>query len=270
MTETVCLSFDVEEFDLPTEYGQDVPPADRIEVTHHGLERLQSLLARTGIPATLFCTTHYAERDTAALGTLTAHHEIASHGLDHSEDFSICGARKSRERLQELLNVPVRGFRRPRLRETPAEDLREAGFRYDSSLNPVWLPGRYCNLHRPRRPFVEDGLARLPISCTPGLRIPLFWLTFKRAPESLYRHWCARTLAADGVLNLFFHPWEFADLANWTKVPGWVRTPDGERLLARLERLIRFLQKKGVRFQPMTEQAEAITDTSTHSTGTPH
>jgi hypothetical protein len=53
------------------------------------------------------------------------------------------------------------------------------------------------------------------------------------------------TLKTDGYLNIFFHPWEFADLSAY-KLPWYTKQPNGKILLSRLEKHLRWLQTKAI------------------------
>jgi hypothetical protein len=76
------------------------------------------------------------------------------------------------------------------------------------------------------------------------LRLPLFWLSFKNLPTPLIRGATRWTLAADGYVSLYFHPWEFADLRPFA-LPGYMKRRHGDELLSRLARYLRWLQGRG-------------------------
>lgn len=230
------LSFDVEEFDMPLEYGHAIDPGRQLSVGREGLERILPLLGRPGLCATLFTTAHFAETYPEDMRPLALRHEIASHTYFHSR-FETGHLRASRLRLEEVTGARVTGLRMPRMRQVPMSDVASAGYRYDASLHPTWLPGRYNNLHLPRHVHVSQGVARVPASVTPLLRLPLFWLAFKNYPYRVYLHLCRHTLRIDGHLSLYLHPWEFTDVRAFGLPAYTVRGCTG-RLLERLHRLV--------------------------------
>ncbi|PMD96231.1 polysaccharide deacetylase [Siphonobacter sp. BAB-5405] len=252
--QAVTLTFDLEEFDIPEEYGQTVPDSEQMEVTRRGTEALLALLAAYNIKATFFTTGHYARVNPDLLQAVARDHEIASHALYHSPRhiFEMDDVRQSREILEELTGQPVTGFRMPRLQPFDRGKLRAYGFQYDASVNPTYLPGRYNLLHENPQPHVRDELIELPSSTTPLLRLPLFWLSFKNLPPALFRYWAVRTLQKRKVLMLYFHPWEFTNIQAY-QLPGYVKRVDGKALLARLEKLIQTLQKQGASFMTCQE-----------------
>ena len=136
----------------------------------------------------------------------------------------------------------------------PAE-LVAAGYAYDASGHPTWVPGRYNRLRAPRRAARRDGLYAVPASVTPLLRLPLFWLSFKNLPGWLIRLASAWTLRVDGHLVLYFHPWEFADLSAYG-LPRYVRRVDGPRLGRRLAGYLRWLSGRAT-FVTMTQLERA-------------
>lgn len=251
----VCLSFDFEEFDLPREHGVEIPTDEAVRISAEGARRLLDLLARHGIRATVFCTRTFAEYASETVRRLvTDGHEVAAHGMEHSNPGS---PRRCREELERICDGPVVGFRSPRMGAVDDEVLAAAGFRYDASLNPTFVPGRYCHLLSPRTPFLRNGFREVPASVTPLLRLPLFWLSLHLLPMWLYLALARRTLVHDGTLVLYFHAWEFSTelpgLASGLKVPRYVRTNLGSPMLDRLDRLILGLRRTGAEFLPIKE-----------------
>ena len=81
------------------------------------------------------------------------------------------------------------------------------------------------------------GLVILPSAVSPCLRIPLFWLAFKRLPFPLYLRMALAALRDTGVLTLVFHTWELASLPAGV-APAWLVRPSGPELVGRLRRLL--------------------------------
>ena len=245
----VMLTFDLEEFDIPQEYGQQISLVNQFQVTLQGLARVLSVLDRHKIHATFFVTGHFADSHPDLIRHLSQTHEIASHALYHSNARAFCESDivHSRRILEALSGQAVAGFRMPRLKTLDSQALRRWGFRYDSSINPTWLPGRYNMLRHNPLPSINNGLIELPCSTTPWLRFPLFWLSFKNLPLNIYTWLCRLTLKKRGNLTLYFHPWEFADLRAY-KLPFYVKRTDSGELSAKLARLVRALKKRGATF----------------------
>ncbi|MDK3156634.1 polysaccharide deacetylase family protein [Kamptonema cortianum] len=244
MEPLISLTFDVEEFDVIEEFGGSIPADEFYLPSRLGLDKLLPLLEREKIPATLFCTAAYVENQTAQMArALEAGHEIASHGLKHSRlDEGDLAA--SKEKIESLLGIKLQGFRAPRFAAVAPAQIAQAGYAYDSSINPTWLPGRYNYSTWPKTPFEHGQTIEIPASVTPMLRFPLFWLSFKNLPLGLYTSMCLRNLRHYGFLNLVFHPWEFSDLTN-RRLPWYVKRIHGDALLARLESLIASLRPHG-------------------------
>ena len=138
------------------------------------------------------------------------------------------------------------------------EALSTAGYTYNSSLNPAFIPGRYMHLTAPRTWFMRDGVMQIPASVTPWLRFPLFWLSLHNLPEWLY-HWLVRrTLGHDGYFVTYFHPWEFYELREHPelRMPFIIRNHSGQQLCQRLDRLIRMLKQQGEQFGTFKEFVE--------------
>lgn len=224
---------------MPEEYGLALPKEQQLAISRQGLARVLNLLEKYGVRATFFTTAYYAGNNPDQMKALVASgHEVASHLYYHS-DYNPDHLLLSRQKLEKITDCPVFGFRSPRLRPISSRLLREAGYRYDSSLNPTYLPGRYNNISKPRIWF-EDSDSQLlifPFSVSPLLRLPLFWLSFKNFPFPLYLWLSRRTLRHDGYLHLYFHPWEFTDLSG-LEIPWYIKRHSGEPLIKRLAHLI--------------------------------
>jgi peptidoglycan/xylan/chitin deacetylase (PgdA/CDA1 family) len=247
------LSFDIEEFDVPAEHGIDLALDDQIRLSREGTEQILALLDKYKIKATFFTTITFAQRARPLISRILASgHELASHGWYHSK-FAISHLEQSRAALKEMFGVEVTGFRMARMMHVDSEAIRDAGYRYNSSLNPVYLPGRYNNFSAPRTAFEKNGLFHLPASATPYLRIPLFWLSFHHLPTWLYKAACARTIRRDGYLNLYFHPWEFVDLSQVPGLPWLITRRSGEEMMDRFDELLRWMLDRGYEFKTIED-----------------
>ena len=239
----LLLSFDVEEFDMPLEYGQAIPEKEQLEVGYRGLETLMKVVDSFDVEATFFTTANFAQHFPEAIQRISKKHEIASHTFYHSR-FSPEDLLGSKKKLEEIIAKPVYGLRMPRMAKVDMADVREAGYAYDSSVNPSFVPGRYNNLHLSKKYYFENDMLRVPVSVSPVLRIPLFWLSFKNFPYPFYLHLVKRSLESQGYVCLYFHPWEFINLDDY-KLPGYTKRLAGEELQDRLRRLIEDLAPQG-------------------------
>lgn len=241
---SILFTVDVEEFDTAIEFGYAISLDEQVAVSTRGLSLLAERFDALGTPVTLFTTANYALHEPKLIRSLAQKHEIASHGYFHTT-FESADLLKSRLSLEELLERPVTGFRRARMGYVNPMDVQQAGYQYNSSLHPTWLPGRYNHWGEPRNPFRELGVWQIPASVTPALRLPLFWLSLKNFPFAYYKLLCRQTLKADGFLNLYVHPWEFTDLSAYEKIPTYVRRHSRDVLLDRVESLLRYLKPMG-------------------------
>ncbi|MFI3295453.1 MAG: polysaccharide deacetylase family protein [Rikenellaceae bacterium] len=253
----VALSFDIEEFDLPRERRVPISVDRQLEVSSEGLSVILDLLRGMGVRATFFCTAFYAENCPWLISRIVADgHEVASHSYNHSK-FDKADLLLSREKLEQLTGLRVRGYRAPRMAEVSPSDLLAAGYSWDSSLNPCFLPGRYNNFKAPVMAYRSaEGLIEIPASVSPLLRLPLFWLSLHNMPLSVYTYLARRALKRTSFLNLYFHPWEFSEqLTNSQfRVPFYITRNSGSKLARRLATFICSLQRDPlVRFVTLSE-----------------
>lgn len=253
----VALTFDFEECDLPRESGLDFPIEEGMKLSIEGAHEVLDVLDRQGVKATFFTTLNFAERAPEVMARIVkGGHELAAHGVDHfvqtPEDPFRC-----KEGLEKLFpSTKVVGYRQPRMFPVDDAALAKAGYKYNSSLNPAFIPGRYMHLDVPRTRFMKNGLCQIPASVTPLIRFPLFWLALHVLPAWVYHLLVRRTLEHDGFFMTYFHPWEFSSLskrAEELKVPRLIRFNLGKPMVARLERLIETLKRAGAEFKPLVD-----------------
>lgn len=258
MRPAILLSYDVEEFDMPFEYGGQLSFDEQIAFSENGLGKLLPLLQSFGAKATFYCTGRFAETKPQLIKALHQQgHEIASHTYYHSQ-FQNTDLLRSKQVLEKIIEAPVLGLRMPRMIPVAAAEVAKAGYLYNSSLNPTWLPRRYYHLDKPRTAFKENGLLQFPASVSPRFRLPLFWLSFHNFPFWLYWQLCKQTMAKDGYLNLYYHPWEFENYRNagGAKFPAYVTRNCDNAMLSRTEKLLKLAQKSGWQFTTTTDWLE--------------
>lgn len=242
----VLLSFDIEEFDMPFEYGKAISFEDQIAISAEGSHKILDLLKKHKLKATFFSTATFAIAAVDVIERIKAEgHELASHTYYHSR-FSPDDLLASRLKLEELSGMSVYGFRMPRMMSVDLKVMAEAGYLYNSSVNPTWLPGRYNNLNISRTGFLENDMVQLPASVTPLIRFPLFWLSFHNLPVWIYRAMIKWTYKTDGYINIYFHPWEFHNLDDKGRFgfPSYVIKNSGEAMYSRMDAFMGWINRE--------------------------
>lgn len=255
----VLLSFDIEEFDMPLEYKGEIPFEQQISISQHGLENILDILKKYQVKATFFSTVVFAENSKSLIERLLNEgHELASHTWFHSE-FEVGHLKESREKLEELFSAKVTGLRMPRMMPVNEKEVEKAGYSYNSSINPTFLPGRYNNLKISRTYYKEGNVMQIPASVSPNFRVPLFWLSFHNFPLSLYKKLASDVLKKDNYLNIYFHPWEFSDIKNEAfKLPGFTTKNTGKEMVERFDEFVGWLKSKNHTFGTFQEFQKQI------------
>ena len=256
----ILLSFDIEEFDMPFEFGKTISFEDQIKISIEGTTIILDLLEKYQAKATFFSTVIFALNAPEIIKRIINDgHEIASHSYYHS-DFKVEHLKESKDKLEEITNTKVLGFRMPRMQPVDEIEIFKAGYVYNSSLNPTYIPGRYNNFSKPRTYFKQDGVWQIPASVSPIIRFPLFWLSFHNLPLWIYKLLCKATIKKDKYLNLYFHPWEFTNLDNKERYgfPGYISKNSGKQMNDRLENLIIWMKKKNYNFHNTKDLIDVI------------
>jgi polysaccharide deacetylase family protein (PEP-CTERM system associated) len=186
--------------------------------------RILDMFAEAEVKATFFALGWVAERAPGLIRRIVAEgHELASHGWDHTRVFTQApeafraDISRTRALLEDIGGVAVAGYRAATFSITTQTMwaypiLREVGYRYSSSINPI-RHDLYGIPDAPRTPFypATDGVIEIPMTT-----VRLFgrnWPCagggyFRLLPKVLYRSglgWVNR----EGIPGIFyFHPWE--------------------------------------------------------------
>jgi peptidoglycan/xylan/chitin deacetylase (PgdA/CDA1 family) len=240
----ILLSFDVEEFDIPTEYNIDIPIEKQFSTGLSGLHIVLDLLDKLDITVTMFTTCTFALKNKDLIRQISQKHEIASHGYDH-KTLTENGIKKSKEILEKITGKPITGLRSPRLQKLDGTLLKKYGYLYNSSENPIYLPGRYNNFFKKRTAYFDKhNILNIPASASPIIRFPLFWLAFKNFPTPLIKFFSAWTLSNDKYLNIYFHPWEFTDTSKYP-LPKIIKRIHSNDMVNKFTNYLTFLKKRG-------------------------
>jgi len=189
------------------------------------VDRILAQFDRAGVHGTFFTLGWIAERHPAMVRRIVASgHELASHGWDHTRadsqtpDAFRADVRRTRALLEDIGGSRVNGYRAATFSIGARNQwafgiLREEGYRYSSSVNPI-AHDLYGMPDAPRVPFQpdDDGFWELPMTtvrafgrnwpCSGGGY-------FRLLPGVLYRQGLARVNGTDGQPGIFyFHPWE--------------------------------------------------------------
>lgn len=247
---SILLTFDLEEFDLPLEFNQDIDEDEMYEISEQGLNNLLKILNKHNINATFFTTANFANYYPEKIKDLSEKHEIASHGYSHSHQLNLENIKKAKEEKELIIKKPIKGFRAPRWNLQNINIVEKAGFNYDSSSHPIYLPGRYFNLNKKRKPHKINNLLEIPASTLPP-NFSIFWLAFKNLPLTYSKLFTKLNFINSNYTMLVFHPWEFANLSE-IKIPKYIKRKHSYELLKKLEKYIIFCEKQRYGFDTVS------------------
>jgi peptidoglycan/xylan/chitin deacetylase (PgdA/CDA1 family) len=244
----ILLTFDLEEFDLPLEFGQSISQEQMFEIPKEGLDNLLSILNKYDIKATFFTTAIFAKKYPLLLKEISKKHEIACHGYNHSDSYikDIQKIQLAKNEIEKIIGKKIKGFRAPRFEIENIHLLFGLGFFYDSSIHPTFIPGRYMNLLKKRKIHKIRKVIEIPLSVLPIIRLPIFWIAFKNLPLLYSKIFTKINFLSNNYTMLLFHPWEFADLSS-INIPKCVKGKH-KSLLSMLKEYIEFCKDKDYSF----------------------
>jgi polysaccharide deacetylase family protein (PEP-CTERM system associated) len=229
---SICLTVDVEEYFHAANLSHACPikswhslPSTIENNTH----RLLDIYDLNNSKGTFFILGYSAKRFPNLVKEIKNRgHEIASHGYAHKIAYLQSPKQffqdidRSKKLLEDISGVQVRGYRAPNFSITKKnlwayDSLMEAGFLYDSSLNPVSHP-RYSNLNRATTPeFIEKEGKRLLILPLTTLQLPLMKFRVPIAGGAYWRLYplqltlkalTSKTINTNYNPICYLHPWE--------------------------------------------------------------
>jgi polysaccharide deacetylase family protein (PEP-CTERM system associated) len=226
-----ALTVDVEEWYHTCLVPDYVRPEDRPVLSQELdwlLPKLLETLAEARCTATFFVLGEVAERLPRRVRQIAeAGHEVGSHGylhlraFEHSSQAFLRDLQQSKALLEDVVGEAVLGFRAPEwsLRSLGSSRLplvAEAGFLYDSSLNPCAFSGRPGNPRFASRLVLEHGGRRHellefpPLTFGGPLRLPAgSWTGRLVSPKLLVQ--AVHDHGDEGGLPMaVVHPWEIS------------------------------------------------------------
>lgn len=250
-----ALTVDVETFQQLPAYRSAGGTAERPDIGLECVDDILEILDEHDATSTFFTVSKIAEsRPDIVAEIVEGGHEVGSHTRTHRHLPALdAGERReeiedSKATLEDVTGQEVAGFRAPSFQTTDdhLQLLGDAGYTYDSSVLPARSIGWYGGgrqIHDPVPgtaidPDAPTGIAELPVSVMPGLRLPLTgaWL---RLFGVRYAIAGMRLLARRGIAPvLYVHPWEFADLPAVEGIPRRVYVRTGSWMRRAVERLL--------------------------------
>lgn len=252
-----AFSVDVEDY-FQVGAFEDAIPRDAWEGFEPRVERntrrLLDLCASHDVKGTFFTLGWVAERWPGLVRDIqAAGHELGTHGQDHRRVTKMTPAefredvRRSKRTIEDITGDPVIGYRAPNysiVRETfwAMDVLMEEGFRYDSSIFPIWhdhygIPD-FPRFPRPVKGENGSALHEFPISTIrfAGMNLPFVGGGYLRHFPLSFIRWGMHRLNGHErrPAILYIHPWEI-DPGQPVQPVGLLKRLRHYRNLARTE-----------------------------------
>jgi peptidoglycan/xylan/chitin deacetylase (PgdA/CDA1 family) len=257
-----CITLDFE-----TDYGDRIGGAFHILDEKEKLAELARLYRDLDVPVSAFIRTDLLERHPRSVDLVR---ELAEDLHCHSHTHAMTGFESEREIAEtqatftRVFGAPALGYRAPLgiVRPGEIELLARHGFRFSSSIFPVFFPGRFDNRGLPASPFVyENGIVELPFAAVPRARttislsfLKLFGETANRALFSAFG--LPTALVFDSHLHDYIVCEEsFRQLPFRLRCAWSVNKHEGLRYFARF---VEHLRREGYELVTMTRLYEYV------------
>ena len=77
----LLITMDLEEFDIPSEYGQKLDQDEQMAVSLEGLKNLLPIFEKHKVKVTFFTTENWALQNVEIMQYIAQNHEVASHAF---------------------------------------------------------------------------------------------------------------------------------------------------------------------------------------------
>jgi len=243
----IALTIDCEQWNCPLLEGKKVKENGDTSFSKRGNKVLLDLFDKYNIKTTFFVTGFFAEKEPEQVKIIKKkEHEIACHGYNHyyrsNKNLNIKqDVIKAKEILENITKENIKGFRAPQLQYSIEliKVLDNLGFKYDSSLHPLYLPGCYNNLGKPTKifkPIKNRNIIEIPVSVSP-FRLPINWMFIRLFGINRVINCCKKLLKKEVTPILHIHSWEFIKMKS-KYVPFYYNYHTGEPFVKSIEKLI--------------------------------
>ena len=249
MKKYLLLTFDLEEFNLPLEIDEKIGYNEMFSISYKGLLEVLKILDKFNIKATFFTTLAFGQRFPKMINKIVNKgNEIALHHSLNSGEF-MNSILNEKRKLEDIIGIKILGIRMHKLKVPPFKLLKKLGFKYDSSIHPTIIPGRYNYLPYPTGLYITEGILEISISVTPLLRLPFSFLWFRNFGLS-YTKFCTlfSTLNRE-FINVYYHPWEFTNIDKFP-LPFYIKRNCGKNMIIKMKKYINWHLNKN--FKPIT------------------
>ena len=218
MKKTICFTIDIEP-DFSGLLKKDV------YYGRQNLLKLEKIVKKNDIKLTAFVTGKTLEDDPEILSSLEGMGaEIECHSYAHRVDHGskIEDIERGIRTFEELVGRLPYGYRAPEgiITKKEALFLDSKGIKFDSSISPAFLPGRYNHLQFPVQPFKIKGsnLLELPLPVVPKIRIP-FNFSFVQLLGFGTFSLLLRVFGWPNLLIFNIHPFELGRIPSYNELP---------------------------------------------------
>src|SRR3989344_7853133 len=107
----ILLTFDIEEFDLPLEFGVKITEEEQFETSRIGTQKILELLDKNNVKATFFISAKFASKYPSLIKKISEKHEIGLHCLEHKDNYQDMQEKevferlsKGKEKIEKIIN----------------------------------------------------------------------------------------------------------------------------------------------------------------------
>ena len=248
MKKYFLLTFDLEEFVAPLEFGLYISDDEMFSISYKGCLNVLKILDKFKINVTFFVTEGIGKRFPDLINEIVKKdHEIALHRISKKNNSVKINILNHKKILEDITNLKIAGFRNHRFQNPPFNLLKMMNFKYDSSIHPIFIPGRYNYIRYPLEPYKIKGIIEIPISVVPIIRLPFSFLWFRNFDLSYVESCTLMCNLNQDMINMYFHTWEFADVSKYS-LPFLIKRNCGEVMNKKMKDFLNWCLTKDFQF----------------------
>lgn len=244
MEKYFLLTFDLEEFTLPLEFGEKIKVNEIYSTSYKGCLKILKILDKLNVEATFFTTVNFGQRFNKIMNKIVnGGHEVALHYFFDSNKQAKNSILNHKIMLENIINDKISGFRGHMLKAPPFKILKNINLEYDSSIHPTFIPGRYNYLFKRTKTYRIGEIIEIPISVVPFVGLPFSFLWFRNFGLPYVKLCSQMTIISQEFLNMYFHPWEFVDISNY-RIPFFMKRNCGKWMVHEIKEFLNWILER--------------------------
>lgn len=246
----ILLTFNISILQSDRDIRTNISEYELIKSIEENTKIILLLLELHEYHATFFVEISLAEKLQKLLKSLSlAGHEIALYNVNSSLDTII----KTKEKLEDILDKPVKGLRQKQHR-IPYADIKQMDFTYVSNIEGSKIDFLWRKLTGKSEIYTEGDITVVPESQSPYSQLPFNDYVLQMTPMKYYESMLLESLKSDEYVMIHANTWQFYPKDKLPfDLPFYKKINLGRKFEDRIEELFQFIDDHDIAVSRMKD-----------------